>query len=925
MPQRRSFQPATLRFSGLCIALAMLVGCSPTNPEEAGRRHLAKGDAAAAVIEFRNAVTVKPEYAVLRVALADALERVNDPAGMQAQLTKALELGADPNQLLPRLTLSLLDRGEFQKLVRDYKGATLTDPGAQADVQAVLAMAHLGLQQMDAAAQLLKDLPDRVVVRLARAQWLSSQNKAAEAVALLQPLAAAPDASWLVLRGAARMARAVGDRTQTVALLQQAGRAAPWNLGLQGELGEALLAAGNAEEARKVQTALQGQAPNFYWTHYLNALLLSHAGRLEEGHAAALRVLTIVPDHVAASLLAASSELRKGDVKTAERRLEALLKQNPDALPTQQLLAQAHWRTGRAQEAQALIRRALVSHPNDTVLLGLQVEIALSERRYADAIALVKRLLAQRPGDAALTLRLAEAQAGQGDRVAAAKSMEQAAADAAAEPALQGRVIALALRMRDTSLAQRLAKQALAARPDDAQVRLNFAAVQSVLGERDAAWKTATSVLDKQPAQPVVLAALTTMARTKEQQADLARLRARAIEAGTTGASVYLDQAEYLRQGNPAIKDETPLSVLSAGLRRLPEDVALRSAVVQAHMALGEAENALTVAQAGAAGKDVSAEATFLLASTYERQGKDSQALAGFRQLATAYPQRVDWRYKLAQLELAAGRRTEATTVLRALLTERPWDISPYLALANAVNAENPTEALSIARQLSQQPGQRAAGQLLEGDVLARSGKADEALHLYAEAGRAGMAPQAQLRAIKLLDQMQRKSSGDQMMAQTLREHPEQMSVLAFAAQRLVDQGQPQGAIPLLERVLKVEPNNAFATNDLAWAQVLAGRPEALTTAQRAARLLPDNPNVLDTLGMALSKAGQRDAATAQFRLANRLAPTAITPRLHLAEHLLAGPERQEAAVLLNGLDPQKMGATDRELFQRLKGKVGGA
>lgn len=914
--------PSFSRLSGLCIAVALLCGCNRTDPEEDAKQHLARGEHTAAVIKFRNAVSAKPEAVELRVGLADALERTNDPAGMQAQLVKAIELGGDRNQLTPRLALAMLDRGEFQKLIRDYKGVQLSDAGAQADVQAVVAMAYMGLQQAAAAQQALHGQPDRVVVRLAQAQLLAAQNKAREAMALLHPLATAQEASWLVLRGAARMARAAGERAQAVALLQQAGRAAPWNLGLKGELGEALVAAGQASEARQVQLDLKAQAPNFYWTHYLNALLLNHAGRLEDGHAAALRVLVVVPDHVAASLLAASAELRKGDLRTAERRLESLFKQNSDALPTQQLLAQARWRLGRTDEAQALIRRGLVNHPDDATLLGLQVQIALGERRYKDAEAITGRLLLQRPGDATLMLSQAEAQAAQGNRSAAVKSMEQAATAAGADAQLHGRVIGLALRLRDTGLADRLARQALAARPDDAQTQLNMAAVQSVRGERDAAWKTAIASLQKDPSQATVLAALTTLARTPEQQAALARLRALAIEAGTTGASVYLDQAEYLRQGNKPIKDETPLSVLTAGLNKRLDDTILRAAVIDAHMANGEADKALAVAQAGASNKDASAEAQHLLAATYDRLGNTNQALPAFRQLASAHPQRADWRYRLGQLEMAAGRRAEASTVLRALITERPWDIAPYLALANVVGADNAEEALSIARQLAQQPGQKGAGQLLEADVLARSGKPDEAFMLYADAGRAGMSPQADLRRVALSDRLQRKAAAEQIMADTLRNYPTDIAVLGFAASRHVEQNQPQAAIPMLERLLKLTPDNPLVTNDLAWAQVLAGKPEALATAQRAIRLLPGNPTVLDTLGMALAKAGKRDQATAQFRLAYRLAPTAIAPRLHLAEQLLAASERNEAAAVLKGMDGKSLSPADRSLFEQLQRRL---
>ena len=51
------------------------------------------------------------------------------------------------------------------------------------------------------------------------------------------------------------------------------------------------------EQAAAIRDQLRKKAPNQFWTVYLDALLLAREGRSEASHAAALKVLSVAPDH----------------------------------------------------------------------------------------------------------------------------------------------------------------------------------------------------------------------------------------------------------------------------------------------------------------------------------------------------------------------------------------------------------------------------------------------------------------------------------------------------------------------------------------------------------------------------------------------------------------------------------------------------
>ena len=76
---------------------------------------------------------------------------------------------------------------------------------------------------------------------------------------------------------------------------------------------------------------------------------------------------------------------------------------------------------------------------------------------------------------------------------------------------------------------------------------------------------------------------------------------------------------------------------------------------------------------------------------------------------------------------------------------------------------------------------------------------------------------------------------------------------------------------------------------------------------------MPDNPNVLDTLGMAQALAGKRDEGIASLRTAVNLAPISPTPRIHLAEQLIAAGDKKGAAAVLTPVDASRLDKSDQE------------
>jgi putative PEP-CTERM system TPR-repeat lipoprotein len=550
--------------------------------------------------------------------------------------------------------------------------------------------------------------------------------------------------------------------------------------------------------------------------------------------------------------------------------------------------------------------------------MSLKADVEMKNGDIKNAVTTLEALVDKYPNDASSLLRLSELKSRLGNKQAAGTLLDRAAQAGQNEPVVRDRIISIAMRTGDNARVKQLAEQAMMAMPQDPQSHLVKAAALGFQNDVAGARRATLDALDLNPAFDAALTALSKMATEEPQQRqELLSRYEKAVESRKASAQAYLGYAALLKADEKTKAKVIPL--LEKGVVALPTSSGVREALVEEHMLAGNADAALTVAQTGAAVNNAPAADTALLARTYERTGKTDLATETYRKLVAGYPQRTDWRLKLAELEAGAGRAPQASTLLRGLITDRPFDSTAYIALAKLMVRDNPKEALSVAAELGEREPHKLTAMLLEGDILAQSGKLDDALKQFAKAAKAGSMPAASLRVVGVLDKAGRGNAADEELNITLRRYLEDPTVLGYAAQRALAQGKPEKAVEWLQKIATRDPRNPVLLNDLAWAQVQAKQPQAIDNALAAVRLMPGNAIVLDTLGMAQALAGRRAEAIASLRTAVNLMPTAAGPRMHLAELLIATQDRAAAGVVLAQVTERQLTKSDQEKLASLK------
>ena len=134
--------------------------------------------------------------------------------------------------------------------------------------------------------------------------------------------------------------------------------------------------------------------------------------------------------------------------------------------------------------------------------------------------------------------------------------------------------------------------------------------------------------------------------------------------------------------------------------------------------------------------------------------------------------------------------------------------------------------------------------------------------------------------------------------------------------------GRADEAIDLNEKILRLDPNNVVASNNLSWV-LCEERQEyerALELAENALRLAPDYWDLVDTRGVIRYRLGEYEAAIKDFLYCIELyppnRPASGASRFHLARAYAKVGRRMEAIEqLTQALDLQSQvgGLSDRE------------
>lgn len=336
---------------------------------EVGKTALQRGDAAAAVVAFEEAVAQDSEDPTLRYNLALARKAAGDPDGAERELRGALTLDPGYRDAHFNLGTLLAGEGRLEEAAAHFRRATEIDPlDREAAVQLAVVLDRLGDRQaaLGVLDGVLAREPDAAPALLVYASILRSMDRRADARELLVRVAAEEGLPAERARAHVQLGEIERDEGRQREALEHFRRAAELDPGLSTAHAGAALAAGALGDfsaaaagfARAVEMAPKdGQLR----VGLSMALLMGGeyrraAGALESG-------VEAVPDDLALELLwirflAAAPDASLRDPERALALASEIEERRP-GLEQLETLAMAQAATGDFQAAQATQERAV--------------------------------------------------------------------------------------------------------------------------------------------------------------------------------------------------------------------------------------------------------------------------------------------------------------------------------------------------------------------------------------------------------------------------------------------------------------------------------------------------------------------------------------------------------------------------------------
>ncbi len=889
-----------------CVAALLLAACSAPDDGErlaAARAHLAAGERPAAIIELKSALQANPRSGEARYLLGKALLDGGDAVAASVELRKAAELDYDANVLTPVLASALVAEGEARRVVERWADTALATPDATAQLKTALAMAHARLEQPDLADRAvdaaLAAQPGHLPALLLKARLAAARGDATGAIARLDEAASRDpkQADIWALKGELQL-RALRDPQAARASFERAVALRPELVDVHAEIVTLQLADGGVDAARDYVAKLEKSLPDTPTLRLLRARVAFASKDYAAARDLAVPLVQIAPNHPILLQLAGAAQYQLGALPQAENLLAQAVRVAPGAPLASLLLARVHLRTGHPDKALAVLRPLLDAETPraDALLLAGEAQLQLNDAPAAEAA--FARAAQLQPNSSRARTALALAQIGKGQAASGLSELETiAGADTGATADLA--LIASHLQRRDLAKAL-LAVDGLEKKQPNNPLTANLRGrIQVLQGDAKAARASFDRALALDPHYFPALASAAALDVAEDRPDEARRRLDTAIAAAPNNHRAMLAQAALSRRtGGADVRKWLERAVDAA-----PGDVTSRLQLIEELLRAGDAKSALAAAQDANTALPDRRELLYALAQAQMAAGDHQQAVSTFTRLSKIPNALQPATIGIADALVAQKDYAGAERHLLAALQTDPGLLPVRRKLAQLMTSDGRNnDALALARELQKSRPDDAAGFELEAEIEMQRRRGDAAVAAMRTALAKRPTPDTAARLHTVMLATDQTTDAAAFAAQWLKGHPSDAAFRFYLGDAALARRDWAAAEAHYRDVLRLQPDNALALNNVAWMLVKQGKPGALALAQRANTLLPNSVPVLDTLALALGAEQQLPRAIELQRKTIRLAPDDPTLKMTLARLYLQSGAKAEARAELQDL-----------------------
>jgi putative PEP-CTERM system TPR-repeat lipoprotein len=327
-----------------------------------------------------------------------------------------------------------------------------------------------------------------------------------------------------------------------------------------------------------------------------------------------------------------------------------------------------------------------------------------------------------------------------------------------------------------------------------------------------------------------------------------------------------------------------------------PEAIQPALLLVQHYLQQKETTLALDLASGVAVAHPHEPTVLMALVQTQLQAGNNKDALATLHKLVEAVPRSPEIHYLLGAVQIKQQETAAARNNLQqALQLQADYPAAQLLLGRLSITDKDYAAALGIAADLQQAHPDAAYGDELTGDVSAARKEYQQAATAYALAYSKNASALLAQKLYQSRLQAGETGAAHEALRQWLAAHPEDVPTRALLAQALLTANQRAQAMEEYKNLLEYAPDKVSALNNLAWLYQEEKNPEGIKYAERAYKLVPNRPEVIDTLGWLLVQNGETNRGLVLLQEAATKAPHLPDIRYHMAAALEKAGRREEA------------------------------